>query len=252
MGLAALVTGAAVGAAPANAQTGTAVEVMRLRFGDKLRRASKMLDELQSDIANDVRGSSDGRNEWSECRRAPRRERLSSCQFVSLSRADEHVLMIACAVVAFSPSFGVDALRSLPYSTQSHSARENEGVSVCRPLVFLRIDRTLPLFLLAFGRCAWSPWRSRGRTGTWCRPTRTRSGPWYRCSPSTRTRRSRLTTPWTPRQGWRLGETGRWLLEDSTHVCSALRKQRLPPGVPRVLTSSNNTPRSTASDARGI
>lgn len=55
MGLAALVAGAAVGAAPANAQTGTAVEVMRLRFGDKLRRAAKMLDELQSDIANDVR-----------------------------------------------------------------------------------------------------------------------------------------------------------------------------------------------------
>eukprot|EP00752_Nemacystus_decipiens_P003091 g2862.t1 len=52
MGLAALVAGAAVGAAPANAQTGTAVEVMRLRFGDKLRRAAKMLDELQDDIAN--------------------------------------------------------------------------------------------------------------------------------------------------------------------------------------------------------
>lgn len=28
---------------------------MKLRFGDKLRRASKMLDELQMDISNDVR-----------------------------------------------------------------------------------------------------------------------------------------------------------------------------------------------------
>eukprot|EP00903_Cladosiphon_okamuranus_P016585 g15299.t1 len=53
MGLAALVAGAAVGASPASAATGSAVEVMRLRFGDKLRRAAKMLDELQQDIAND-------------------------------------------------------------------------------------------------------------------------------------------------------------------------------------------------------
>lgn len=58
MGLAALVAGSAVGAAPASAATGTAVEVMRLRFGDKLRRAAKMLDELQQDIANDVRNRS--------------------------------------------------------------------------------------------------------------------------------------------------------------------------------------------------
>ncbi|CAM9361597.1 unnamed protein product [Laminaria digitata] len=53
LGLAALATGAATGAAPANAAAGAAVEVMRLRFGDKLRRASKMLDELQMDISND-------------------------------------------------------------------------------------------------------------------------------------------------------------------------------------------------------
>lgn len=30
------------------------MEVMRLRFGDKLRRASKTLDELQQDIFNEV------------------------------------------------------------------------------------------------------------------------------------------------------------------------------------------------------
>ncbi|CAM9151913.1 unnamed protein product [Scytosiphon promiscuus] len=53
LGLAALVAGGSMGAAPANAQGGSAVEVMRLRFGDKLRRAAKMLDELQEDIAND-------------------------------------------------------------------------------------------------------------------------------------------------------------------------------------------------------
>ena len=57
LGLAALATGAATGAAPANAAAGAAVEVMKLRFGDKLRRASKMLDELQMDISNDVRRS---------------------------------------------------------------------------------------------------------------------------------------------------------------------------------------------------
>ena len=33
---------------------------MRLRFGDKLRRAAKMLDELQMDIANDVSDSRSG------------------------------------------------------------------------------------------------------------------------------------------------------------------------------------------------
>lgn len=57
LGLASLlVAGGATGsaAAPAFAQTGSAVEVMRLRFGDKLRRAAKMLDELQEDIANEV------------------------------------------------------------------------------------------------------------------------------------------------------------------------------------------------------
>ncbi|CAM9406744.1 unnamed protein product, partial [Pylaiella littoralis] len=56
LGLASLlVAGGATGsaAAPAFAQTGSAVEVMRLRFGDKLRRAAKMLDELQEDIANE-------------------------------------------------------------------------------------------------------------------------------------------------------------------------------------------------------
>lgn len=42
-------------AAPGYAAMGAAVDVMRLRFGDKLRRASKMLDELQQDIFNDVR-----------------------------------------------------------------------------------------------------------------------------------------------------------------------------------------------------
>ncbi|CAM9323754.1 unnamed protein product [Ectocarpus fasciculatus] len=52
LSLAALAVGGATGAAPAKAQTGSAVEVMRLRFGDKLRRAAKMLDELQDDISN--------------------------------------------------------------------------------------------------------------------------------------------------------------------------------------------------------
>ena len=51
----ALATGAATGATPADAAAGGSVEVMKLRFGDKLRRASKMLDELQIDISNDVR-----------------------------------------------------------------------------------------------------------------------------------------------------------------------------------------------------
>ncbi|CAN0369908.1 unnamed protein product [Ectocarpus sp. 6 AP-2014] len=52
LSLAALAVGGATGAAPAKAQAGSAVEVMRLRFGDKLRRAAKMLDELQDDISN--------------------------------------------------------------------------------------------------------------------------------------------------------------------------------------------------------
>lgn len=54
LGLAALLVGASTGVPSAGAATGSAVEVMRLRFGDKLRRASKMLDELQQDIFNDV------------------------------------------------------------------------------------------------------------------------------------------------------------------------------------------------------
>lgn len=54
LGFATLVVTAATGAAPAGAATGSAMEVMRLRFGDKLRRASTMLDELQDDIFNDV------------------------------------------------------------------------------------------------------------------------------------------------------------------------------------------------------
>eukprot|EP00904_Undaria_pinnatifida_P013327 jgi/Undpi1/9124/HiC_scaffold_26.g11582.m1 len=53
LGLVALATGAATGATPADAAAGGSVEVMKLRFGDKLRRASKMLDELQIDISND-------------------------------------------------------------------------------------------------------------------------------------------------------------------------------------------------------
>lgn len=87
MGLAALVAGAAVGAAPANAATGTAVEVMRLRFGDKLRRAAKMLDELQQDIANDVR---ERIRENTERRKGSRRHDAAANFFRSLS---------ACAVV---------------------------------------------------------------------------------------------------------------------------------------------------------
>lgn len=54
LGLAALLVGTAAGVKPAEAATGSAVDVMRLRFGDKLRRAAKMLDELQQDIYNDV------------------------------------------------------------------------------------------------------------------------------------------------------------------------------------------------------
>ncbi|CAN0045007.1 unnamed protein product, partial [Sphacelaria rigidula] len=53
LGLAALVVGVGTGTQPAGAATGAAVDVMRLRFGDKLRRASKMLDELQQDIFDD-------------------------------------------------------------------------------------------------------------------------------------------------------------------------------------------------------
>lgn len=53
-----------MGAAPAKAQGGSAVEVMRLRFGDKLRRAAKMLDELQEDIANDVRQTGQDVEHW--------------------------------------------------------------------------------------------------------------------------------------------------------------------------------------------
>lgn len=55
LSLAVLALGCSTGAVPANAAAGGAVEVMRLRFGDKLRRGSKMLDELQQDIFNDVR-----------------------------------------------------------------------------------------------------------------------------------------------------------------------------------------------------
>ena len=53
-GFKALLTGATVTATAMAAPAHAAVDVMRLRFGDKLRRASKMLDELQQDIFNDV------------------------------------------------------------------------------------------------------------------------------------------------------------------------------------------------------
>ncbi|CAM9190489.1 unnamed protein product [Ascophyllum nodosum] len=52
-GFKALLTGATVTATAMAAPAHAAVDVMRLRFGDKLRRASKMLDELQQDIFND-------------------------------------------------------------------------------------------------------------------------------------------------------------------------------------------------------
>lgn len=52
------------GVGPAGA-AGGAVDVMRLRFGDKLRRASKTLDELQQDIFNEVRpGTATSTHAW--------------------------------------------------------------------------------------------------------------------------------------------------------------------------------------------